>query len=81
MKWAALLLFASVTSSDVEFRNVAAVAGLTASFPNGGRKTKRFILETTGSYWSLFAAAASAYLVALAIIHYLSPQLRPAMLD
>ena len=40
-----------------------------------------FILETTGSYWSLFAAAASAYLVALAVIHWLSPQLQPATLD
>jgi len=35
------------------------------------------ILEATGSYWSLFAIASSAYLVALAIIHWLSPQLQP----
>ena len=40
-----------------------------------------FILETTGSYWSLFAVAASAYLAALAIIHWLSPQWQPARLD
>ena len=36
-----------------------------------------FILETTGSYWSLFAIASSAYLIALAIIHWLSPALQP----
>ena len=40
-----------------------------------------YILETTGSYWSLFAVAALAYLAALAIIHWLSPQLLPARLD
>ncbi|MGH7993637.1 MAG: MFS transporter [Limisphaerales bacterium] len=40
-----------------------------------------FILETTGSYWSLFAVAASVYLAALAIIHWLSPRLQPARLD
>jgi len=32
-----------------DFRNIAAQAGLTDSFPNGGTKTKQFILETTGS--------------------------------
>jgi MFS transporter, ACS family, aldohexuronate transporter len=37
-----------------------------------------FILEKTGSYWSLFAVAPSAYLAALAIIHWLSPRLQPA---
>ncbi len=37
-----------------------------------------FILEKTGSYWSLFAIAPSAYLTALAIIHWLSPRLQPA---
>jgi len=36
-------------SYRVDFRNVAASAGLTDRFPNGGDKTKRFILETTGS--------------------------------
>ncbi|MDQ6678690.1 MAG: CRTAC1 family protein [Acidobacteriota bacterium] len=32
-----------------DFHNVAAAAGLTASFPNGGKLSKQFILETTGS--------------------------------
>lgn len=36
------------------------------------------ILEKTGSYWSLFAVAPSAYLAALALIHWLSPRLQPA---
>jgi ACS family hexuronate transporter-like MFS transporter len=40
-----------------------------------------FILEKTGSYWSLFLMASSAYLVALAIIHWLSPKLQPVELD
>ncbi len=51
MKWAAVsvLLFFAGDTYRVDFRNVAASAGLTARFPNGGDKTKRFILETTGS--------------------------------
>ena len=37
-----------------DFRNVAASAGLTAIFPNGGTATKQFILETTGSGAAFF---------------------------
>ncbi len=37
-----------------------------------------FILQTTGSYWPLFAIAASAYLVALAIMHAVLPDMKPA---
>src|SRR5207302_8749182 len=33
----------------VDFRNIAKEAGLTQSFPNGGEKSKQFIIETTGS--------------------------------
>lgn len=40
-----------------------------------------WILETTGSYWSLFAIAGSAYLTALAIIHVLVPRMQPAKLS
>lgn len=43
------LLFARPAEMVVEFRNVAATAGLRATFPNGGSATKRFIIETTGS--------------------------------
>jgi hypothetical protein len=32
-----------------EFRDIAAEAGLTQVFPNGGLETKEFIIETTGS--------------------------------
>ncbi|HTS24955.1 MAG TPA: CRTAC1 family protein [Bryobacteraceae bacterium] len=37
-----------------QFRNVAARAGLTALFPNGGQESKSFILETTGSGAAFF---------------------------
>jgi ACS family hexuronate transporter-like MFS transporter len=40
-----------------------------------------FILEKTGSYWSLFAIASSAYLAALALIHWLTPHLQPVQLE
>ena len=37
-----------------------------------------YILQTTGSYLPIFIIAASAYLVALLIIHLLAPRLEPA---
>lgn len=37
-----------------------------------------YVLDTTGSYGLIFAVAGSAYLVALAALHLISPQLRPA---
>lgn len=40
-----------------------------------------FILDRTGSYVSIFAIAASAYLIALLIIHLLAPSLEPVKLD
>lgn len=43
----AAFLFAP--AEPIEFRNVAAAAGLTASMPNGGLDNKKFIVETTGS--------------------------------
>ena len=36
-----------------------------------------YILETTGSYVPIFAIAASAYLIALLVIHLLAPRLEP----
>jgi len=36
------------------------------------------ILQRTGSYVPIFIIAGSAYLIALAIIHILAPQLKPA---
>ena len=35
------------------------------------------VLEQTGEYWSLFAIAGLAYLVALGVIQFLLPQIVP----
>ncbi|MBK8148107.1 MAG: MFS transporter [Acidobacteria bacterium] len=40
-----------------------------------------WILDATGSYIPIFAIAASAYLIALLVIHLLTPKLDPARLD
>lgn len=40
-----------------------------------------WILQSTGSYWTLFAFAAGAYVVALALMHALSPHLEPARIE
>jgi ACS family hexuronate transporter-like MFS transporter len=40
-----------------------------------------YILEWTGSYLPVFIIAASAYLVALGVIHLLAPKLEPARLE
>jgi ACS family hexuronate transporter-like MFS transporter len=40
-----------------------------------------YLLDTTHSYALLFAIAASAYLLALVIIHMLSPRLTPVTID
>jgi hypothetical protein len=49
----ALLLAVAALAADApefpDFRNIAAQAGLTQSFPNGGSDSKKYILETTGS--------------------------------
>jgi enediyne biosynthesis protein E4 len=37
-----------------QFRDIAAEAGLTAVFPNGGMESKQYIIETTGSGVALF---------------------------
>ena len=39
------------------------------------------ILQYTGSYLPIFIIAGSAYLVALAVIHTLTPRLEPANLE
>jgi ACS family hexuronate transporter-like MFS transporter len=39
-----------------------------------------WFLQLTGSYFAIFIALASAYLLALAIVHWLKPDLRPAEL-
>lgn len=40
-----------------------------------------YILDTTGSYDLLFAICASAYIVALAVVHVLTPRLEPVRID
>jgi ACS family hexuronate transporter-like MFS transporter len=44
-------------------------------------KLVAYILDTTGSYVPIFAIAASAYLIALLIIHLLAPNLEPAKIS
>ena len=45
----AVTAFAADAPELPDFRNVAAEAGLTRSFPNGGTSSKKYIVETTGS--------------------------------
>lgn len=40
-----------------------------------------YILDSTGSYVPIFAIAASAYLIALLVIHLLAPKLEPAKIQ
>ena len=42
-------LSAASPSYAPDFRDIALAAGLTDAFPNGGMKTKQYIIETTGS--------------------------------
>ncbi|PYT24614.1 MAG: RNA-binding protein [Acidobacteria bacterium] len=53
MKRLAALVAAGVFAAQdphlPDFQNVAAQAGLTEAFPNGGTESKKFIVETTGS--------------------------------
>lgn len=62
-------------------RAVASVVGLGGMFGSvtamAFSQSAGWILEVSGSYWSLFAIASSAYLLALAILHVLAPALTP----
>jgi len=44
-------------------------------------KVTGYVLQVTGSYVTVFMIAAGAYLVALAIVHVLTPRLEPARLE
>ena len=61
---------------------VASVVGLGGMFGSvtamAFSQSAGWILEASGSYWSLFAIASSAYLLALVIMHALAPALTPA---
>src|SRR4051794_38184144 len=53
MKFTSLLLLFALAEEPgeyrPEFRDIAATAGLSRAFPNGGMTSKKFIIETTGS--------------------------------
>ena len=40
-----------------------------------------FVLQMTGSYVPVFAIAASAYLIAMGLMHLLAPRMEPALID
>lgn len=65
-------------------RAVGSVVGLGGMFGSIGAlfiaKVTGYVLQWTGSYVSLFIIAGSAYLIALAIIHLLSPRFEPVQL-
>ena len=44
-------------------------------------KITGYVLQFTGSYVPVFIIAASAYLIALLIVHLLSPRLAPAVIE
>jgi hypothetical protein len=44
-----VLAFAATAAQAPQFRDIAKESGLTHAFPNGGDKTKEYIIETTGS--------------------------------
>jgi enediyne biosynthesis protein E4 len=46
---AALLALSAAAAQAPQFRDIAREAGLTQSIPNGGEKTRSYIIETTGS--------------------------------
>lgn len=62
--------------------SVVGIGGMAGSI--GGMliaSTVGLILQYTGSYFSIFVIAGSAYLVALAFIHLLAPRLEPAAVE
>lgn len=78
--WAANLF--ALASDLFPKRAVASVVGLGgmagALAAMAFSESAGFILEKTGSYWTLFVISGCAYVAALAIIHLLSPKLTAA---
>ncbi|HEY5780319.1 MAG TPA: MFS transporter [Lysobacter sp.] len=75
----------TLTSDMFPRRAVASVVGI-GGFAGavGGMMIATFtgfLLETTGSYLPVFLMAGSAYLIALAVVHWLAPRLQPAQLE
>lgn len=81
--WSANLF--TLTSDTFPRQAVGSVVGLGGMAGAVGgmliAKLTGYILESTGSYVPVFLIAASAYLIALAVIHLLMPKLEPARLD
>jgi ACS family hexuronate transporter-like MFS transporter len=81
--WSANLF--TLTSATFPRQAVGSVVGLGGMAGAVGgmliAKLTGYILEATGSYVPVFLIAASAYLIALAVIHALVPKLEPAQLD
>ncbi len=62
--------------------SVTGFAGMTGAI--GGMviaKVVSYVLQFTGSYLPVFIIAASAYLVALAVVQLLAPRLEPARIE
>jgi ACS family hexuronate transporter-like MFS transporter len=81
--WSANLF--TLTSDTFPRQAVGSVVGLGGmAGAIGGMliaKLTGYILQATGSYVPVFLIAASAYLIALAVIHLLMPRLEPARLE
>jgi ACS family hexuronate transporter-like MFS transporter len=80
--WSAnLFTLTSDTFPRYAIGSVVGLGGMTGSI--GGMlisKITGYVLQATGSYWSVFVIAGTAYLVALLVIHLLVPTLEPARL-
>jgi MFS transporter, ACS family, aldohexuronate transporter len=78
--WSANLF--TLPSDTFPRRAVGSVVGLGGMFGSIGAlliaKITGYVLQWTGSYLPLFTIAGSAYVVALAAIHFLTPRLEPA---
>jgi ACS family hexuronate transporter-like MFS transporter len=73
-----LFTLASDTFPRNAVASVVGIGGMAGAI--GGMciaKTVGYVLDRTGSYWVPFLIAGSAYLVALAVIHWLMPRLDP----
>jgi ACS family hexuronate transporter-like MFS transporter len=81
--WSANLF--TLTSDTFPRQAVGSVVGLGGMAGAVGgmliAKLTGYLLQATGSYVPVFLIAASAYLIALAVIHLLVPKLEPARLD
>jgi ACS family hexuronate transporter-like MFS transporter len=81
--WAANLF--TLVSDLFPKQAVASVVGLGGMFGSiaamAFSQSVGFILHTTGSYWTLFVMAGSAYMLALVIMHALIPESKPVEVD